>query len=216
LKSGATNEVEVIRLKQRVSEYSSKLAATQSEYFVALKADFAETMGDLGPLLKVREGRADQLRRTMITSPTYGIVKDTQITTIGGVVPAGGILMEIVPLGDQLLIEARLSPRDIAFIHPGQEANVKITAYDSAVYGSLSGKVDRVSPDTIEDHADKRIQYYRVYVLTDQAYLQTKNGNQLPILPGMVASAEIRTGQNTVLNYLLKPLKRAGEAMRER
>ncbi|MCO5064431.1 MAG: HlyD family efflux transporter periplasmic adaptor subunit [Rhizobiaceae bacterium] len=216
LKSGATNEVEVLRLKQRVAEYSSKLAATESEYYVALKADFAETMGDLGPLLKVSEGRADQLRRTMITAPTHGIVKDIRITTIGGVVPSGGILMEIVPLGDQLLIEARLSPRDIAFIHPGQEANVKITAYDSAIYGSLSGKVDRVSPDTIEDQTDKRIQYYRVYVLTDQSYLTTKDGKQHPILPGMVATTEIRTGHNTVLNYLLKPLKKAGEAMRER
>lgn len=216
LKSGATNEVEVLRLKQRVVEYSSKLAATQSEYYVALKADFAETMADLGPLLKVREGRADQLRRTMIASPTYGIVKDVQVTTIGGVVGSGGVLMEVVPLGDQLLIEAKLSPRDIAFIHPGQAANVKITAYDSAIYGSLSGTVDRVSPDTIEDHVDKRIQYYRVYVLTDQSYLETRDGKQHPILPGMVATAEIRTGSNTVLNYLLKPLNRAGEALRER
>jgi adhesin transport system membrane fusion protein len=216
LKSGATNEIEVLRLKQRVAEYSSKLAATQSEYYIALKADFAETMGDLGPLLKVREGRADQLRRTMIKSPAHGIVKDIQVTTIGGVVASGGVLMEIVPLGDQLLIEARLSPRDIAFIHPGQEANVKITAYDSAIYGSLSGKVDRVSPDTIEDHADKRIQYYRVYVLTDQAYLKTRDGKEHPILPGMIATAEIRTGHNTVLNYLLKPLKRASESLRER
>lgn len=215
-KSGATNEVEVLRLRQRVAEFSSKLAATQSEYYVALKADFSETMGDLGPLLKVREGRADQLRRTLITSPARGIVKDIQITTIGGVISAGGVLMEIVPLGDQLLIETRLSPRDIAFIHPGQQANVKITAYDSAIYGSLSGKVDRVSPDTIEDPTDKRIQYYRVYVLTDQSYLKTGDGKEHPILPGMVATTEIRTGNNTVLNYLLKPLKRAGEALRER
>ncbi|RFC63915.1 MULTISPECIES: HlyD family efflux transporter periplasmic adaptor subunit [Mesorhizobium] len=216
LKSGATNEVEVLRLKQKVAEYASKLAATQSEYYVALKADFSTTMADLEPLLKVREGRADQLRRTVINSPTHGIVKDIQVTTIGGVVSAGGVLMEIVPLGDQLLIEVKLSPRDIAFIHPGQDANVKITAYDSAIYGSLSGKVDRVSPDTIEDTTDRRIHYYRVYVLTDHSYLETKDGNQHPILPGMVATAEIRTGRNTVLNYLMKPLKRAGEALRER
>jgi len=216
LKSGATNEVEVLRLKQQVAEYSSKLAATQSEYYVALKADFSTTMADLEPLLKVREGRADQLRRTVITSPTHGIVKDIQVTTIGGVVSGGGVLMEIVPLGDQLLIEVKLSPRDIAFIHPGQDANIKITAYDSAIYGSLSGKVERVSPDTIEDTIDRRIHYYRVYVLTDHAYLETKDGKQHPILPGMVATAEIKTGRNTVLNYLMKPLKRAGEALRER
>lgn len=216
LKSGATNEVEVLRLRQKAVEYSSKLAATQSEYYVALNADFSKTMADLEPLLKVREGRADQLRRTVITSPTRGIVKDIRVSTIGGVIGPGGILMEIVPLGDQLLIEAKLSPRDIAFIRPGQDATVKITAYDSSVYGTMSGRVDRVSPDTIEDQVDKRIYYYRVYVLTDQAYLETKDGKRHPIMPGMVATTEIRTGQNTVLGYLLKPLRRAGEALRER
>ncbi|MEI3854961.1 MULTISPECIES: HlyD family efflux transporter periplasmic adaptor subunit [unclassified Ensifer] len=216
LRSGATNEVEVLRLRQRAAEYSAKLSATQSEYYVALKADFAKTMAELEPLLKVREGRADQLRRTTITSPARGIVKDIRVSTIGGVVGSGGVLMEIVPLGDQLLIEARLSPRDIAFIHPGQEATVKITAYESSIYGTLPAKVERVSPDTIEDQVDKRIYYYRVYVLTDHAYLETKDGKRHPIMPGMVATTEIRTGRKTVLAYILKPLNRAGEALRER
>ena len=143
LETGATNEVEVLRLRQKVAEFSTKLAATQSEYYVALKADFAKTMADLEPLLKVREGRADQLRRTVMTSPARGIVKDIRVSTIGGVIEPGGVLMEIVPLGDQLLIEARLSPRDIAFIHPGQEATVKITAYESSIYGTLPARVDR-------------------------------------------------------------------------
>ncbi|WP_028747962.1 HlyD family efflux transporter periplasmic adaptor subunit [Rhizobium mesoamericanum] len=216
LRTGATNEVEVLRLKQKAAEYSMKLAATQSEYYVALKADFTKTMADLEPLLKVRDGRADQLRRTVITSPARGIVKDIRVSTIGGVVGSGGVLMEIVPLGDQLLIEARLSPRDIAFIHPDQEATVKITAYESSIYGTLPAKVERVSPDTIEDQVDKRIYYYRVYVLTEHSYLETKDGKRHPIMPGMVATAEIRTGRKTVLSYLLKPLNRAGEALRER
>lgn len=216
LRTGASNEVEVLRLKQKVAEFSTKLAATQSEYYVALKADFAKTMADLEPLLKVREGRADQLRRTVITSPSRGIVKDIRVSTIGGVVGSGGVLMEIVPLGDQLLIEARLSPRDIAFIHPDQEATVKITAYESSVYGTLPAKVERVSPDTIEDQVDKRIYYYRVYVLTEHSYLETNGGKRHPIMPGMVATTEIRTGRKTVLAYLLKPLNRAGEALRER
>lgn len=216
LRTGATSEVEILRLRQRAAEFSTKLAATQSEYQVALKSDFAKTMADLEPILKVREGRADQLRRTAITSPTRGIVKDIRVSTIGGVVGSGGVLMEIVPLGDQLLIEARLSPRDIAFVHPDQEATVKITAFESSVYGSLPARVERVSPDTIEDQVDRRIYYYRVYVLTEHAYLETKDGKRHPIMPGMVATAEIRTGRRTVLEYLLKPLNRAAEALRER
>ncbi|WP_051384299.1 HlyD family efflux transporter periplasmic adaptor subunit [Nitratidesulfovibrio termitidis] len=216
LRTGAANEVEVLRLRQKVAEFTAKLAATQNEYQVALKADYAKTMADLEPLLKIREGRADQLRRTVLTSPTRGVVKDIRISTIGGVVGSGGVLMEIVPLGDQLLIEARVSPRDIAFIHPGQEATVKITAYDSAIYGTLPATVERVSPDTIEDQVDRRVYYYRVYVLTSQAYLETKDGKRHPIMPGMVTTTEIRTGKKTVLEYLLKPLRRASEALRER
>jgi len=216
LRTGAATEMEVLRLRQKVAELSTRHASAQSEYYVALKADYAKTMADLEPLLKVREGRADQLRRTVITSPSRGIIKDIRVSTIGGVVGAGGVLMEIVPLGDQLLIEARLSPRDIAFIHPGQEATVKITAYESSIYGALPAKVQRVSPDTIEDQVDRRIYYYRVYVLTEHAYLETKDGKRHPIMPGMVATAEIRTGKRTVLEYLMKPLNRAAEALRER
>lgn len=216
LETGATNEVEILRLKQKAAELSTRLAATKSEYYVALKSDYATTMADLGPLLKVREGRAEQLRRTNIVSPSRGIVKAVRVSTIGGVIAPGGELMEIVPLDDQLLVEARISPRDIAFIYPGQAATIKITAFEPSVYGTLQATVQNISPDTIEDHVDKRVYYYRVYLLTKQAYLETKNGKQHPIMPGMVATAEIRTGSKTVLNYLIKPLNRAAEALRER
>ena len=214
--TGAATEVEVLRLKQRLAELTTKTEAMRSEYFVNLNNDLAKTMSDLEPLLKVTEGRADQLRRTLITSPAHGIVKDIRVTTIGGVLPAGGILMKIVPLDDQLRVETRINPRDIAFIHPGQEATVKITAYDSAIYGSLKAKVDRISPDTIEDEIDRRIVYYRVYVLTDNAYLETKDGKRHPIMPGMVTTTEIKTGNKTVFQYLIKPFNRAREALRER
>lgn len=216
LKSGAASEIEILRLQQSVTEISSKVAATRSQYYVALRDDYAKTMNELEPLEKSREGLSDQLKRTVITSPTRGIVKDIRVTTIGGVIAPGGILMEIIPLEDRLLIETHLNPRDIAFIHPGQSANVKITAYDSGIYGSLPAVVEYISPDTIEDDVDKRIYYYRAYVLTDHNYLETKDGKQHPIRPGMVATTEIRTGTKTVLSYLLKPLNRAGEALRER
>lgn len=216
LKTGATNEVEILRLRQRVAEFSTRLAAMQSEYYVALKTDYAKTMADLEPLLKVREGRADQLRRTVLQAPARGIVKDVRVSTIGGVVAPGGVLMEIVPLDDQLLIEARISPRDIAFIHPGQEATVKISAFDSSIYGALPATVAQISPDTMEDQVDRRMFYYRVQVLTRHAHLETRDGKRHPILPGMVATAEIRTGSRTVFEYLVKPLNRAAEALRER
>ncbi|CAM1654900.1 HlyD family efflux transporter periplasmic adaptor subunit [Bartonella sp. W8122] len=216
LKTGAASEVEVLKLQQNAAELSSRLAATKNEYYVALRGDFTKTMADLEPLLKAREGLADQLTRTVIRAPTRGIVKDIRVTTIGGVVAPGGTLMEIVPLGDQLLIEAKLNPRDIAFIHKDQKANVKITAYDSAIYGSLPGHVQMVSPDSIEDDVDKRVYYYRAYILTDHSYLETKDGKKHQIIPGMVATAEISTGEKTVLDYLIKPLNRAKEALRER
>ena len=216
LKRGAANEIEVLKLQQRVAELDAKLKSLGSEYYVQLKKDYSDTMGELEPLLKVREGRADQLRRTVITSPTRGIVKEVAVSTIGGVVGPGGIVMQIIPLDDQLLIEAQLSPRDIAFIHPDQKAIIKITAYDYAIYGTLQGRVERISPDTIEDKVERNKVYYRVYVVTDHSYLETKDGKRHPIIPGMVATAEIQTGSKTVLDYLLKPLERAKEALRER
>jgi len=215
-KNNAVSEVEILRMEQNAAELSSRVAAATSEYYVALRDDYANIMSTMEPLLKSQSGLDDQLTRTVIRSPTRGIVKDIRVTTIGGVLPPGGVLMEIVPIEDQLLIEARLNPRDIAFIHPGQEAHVKITAYDSGVYGSIPAVVQNISPDTIADDVDRRLYYYRAYVLTDQNYLETKDGKHHPIRPGMVATAEIRTGQKTVFSYLMKPLNRAGEALRER
>ncbi|WP_461343529.1 BapA prefix-like domain-containing protein [Brevundimonas sp. GN22] len=122
----------------------------------------------------------------------------------------------LVPLDDTLLVETRISPRDVAFIHPGQAANVKITAFDSSIYGKLPATVERISANSITDENDKRIQYYRVYVRTKNAYVQTRNGRRMPIIPGMVAETEVNTGRRTVMSYLLKPLNKAKEALRER
>ncbi|MDR0781948.1 MAG: HlyD family efflux transporter periplasmic adaptor subunit [Pseudomonadales bacterium] len=216
LESGATNDAEILRLREKVQDLTSRINATRSQYDVALKKDFAETMGELEPLEQIAKGRAASLQRTEFRSPVHGVVKDIRVSTIGGVLSSGGVLMEIVPLGDQLLVEAKINPRDIAFIHAGQEAMVKITAYDSSIYGTLPGVVELISPDSMIDEVDRRTTYYRVQVRTNKAYLETANGVQHPIMPGMVASAEIRTGSKTVLGYLMKPLNRAAEALRER
>jgi adhesin transport system membrane fusion protein len=167
-------------------------------------------------LSSVVRGRADSLERLTLNSPVRGIVKSLQVTTIGGVVPPNGSLLTLVPLDDQLLVEARISPRDIAFMRPGQEAQIKVTAYDYAVYGGLKGRVVTIAPDTQRDEVKPEIVYYPVLVRTDSDALTDKAGRRMPIVPGMVTTADIRTGRKTVWDYLTKPLNKAREAMRER
>ena len=162
----------------------------------------------------------DKVRRAELKSPVRGIVNKINVTTIGAVVQPGASLMEIVPLDDSLLVEGRIRPQDIAFIRPDQEAVVKITAYDSSVYGSLTGKVERISADTIVDEkGDKNERgetYYRVMVRTDRNYLGTGE-HPLPIIPGMIATVEVLTGSKSVLDYMIKPARMLrDEALRER
>src|SRR5690606_36389415 len=127
------------------------------------------------------------------------------ISTIGGVWPPGGLVMTIIPLDDQLLIEARISQRDIAYIHPGQRATVKITAYDYSIYGGLDGVVTTISPDTIQDEVQPEVYYYRVFVRTETDSLTDGRGNRLAIVPGMISVVDFHTGEKSVLQYLLKP-----------
>jgi len=160
-------------------------------------------------------GAAGRLQRSEIRSPVNGIVNDVQVTTVGGFVQAGQKIMQVVPLGDTLLVEARVSPRDIAFIKVNDRANVKVTAYDFAVYGGLTGKVVQISPDSIYDEAAKE-SYFSVVVQTDRAFLASGK-RKLPISPGMICDVEIVTGKKSILSYLLKPLIRArSEALNER
>jgi membrane fusion protein, adhesin transport system len=216
LASGAANRIEILRIEQRVGDLRGKLNDLNSKYFTGVKRDLTATFADLDPLLKIRDARSELLKRTDIMSPSRGIVKEIEVSTLGGVVSPGGKIMIITPIDDQLLVEARISPRDIAFIHLGQPATVKISAYDSSIYGILPSEVEQISPDTTEDTVSRGQFYYRVYVRTAKAFLQTKDGKQHPIIPGMIATAEISTGQKTVMDYLLKPLNKAAEAMRER
>ena len=161
-------------------------------------------------------GREDSLTRLKMYSPVRGIVKNIEVTTVGGVIPPNGKLLTLVPMNDDMLIEARISPRDVAFIHPGQPALVKITAYDYAIYGGLPGEVTMISPDSIQDDVKRDIYYYRVYIRTKTNYLENKQKQRFPIFPGMVATVDIKTGSRTVLDYLIKPLNKVNEALRER
>ncbi|WP_275553820.1 HlyD family efflux transporter periplasmic adaptor subunit [Mixta sp. Marseille-Q2659] len=213
---GAAGEVEVIRLRRQVSELRGKIDEARNEYAVRAREEQVKNNAELDAQLQVLTGKEDQLTRATLYSPVRGIVKDIQVTTVGGVLQPGGKLMEIVPLEDQLLIETRINPRDIAYIRPGLPAVVKVTAYDSSIYGDLPGEVETVSPDTIQDEVKRDQYYYRVYVRTQKAELVNRAGRKFPIVPGMVANVEIKTGQKSVMDYLIKPLNKVNEAMRER
>jgi len=215
-KMGAASSVEIIRLKRERAELELKKVETSTQYVVEAREQLAKANAEVSSLISVIKGRSDSLARLTLRSPVRGIVKNIEVSTIGGVVPPNGKLMDIIPLGDQLMIEARILPRDIAFIHPDQRATVKITAYDYAIYGGLEGKVVTISPDTIQDEVDPEIYYYRVFVKTEKDALENHVGKTFPISPGMVATVDIHTGQKSVMDYLLKPFNKAKEAMRER
>ncbi|WJD49410.1 MULTISPECIES: HlyD family efflux transporter periplasmic adaptor subunit [unclassified Enterobacter] len=213
---GAASQVEVIRLQRQAAELQGKIDDARNQFAVRAREEQVKNNADLDAQIQVMSGKADQVDRASLFSPVRGIVKDIQVTTVGGVLQPGGKLMEIVPLEDQLLVETRINPRDIAYIRPGLPATVKVTAYDSSIYGDLSGKVEVVSPDTLQDEVKRDQFYYRVYVRTSKAELHNKSGKSFPILPGMVANVEIKTGQKTVMDYLIKPLNKVNEALRER
>ncbi|WP_454278062.1 HlyD family type I secretion periplasmic adaptor subunit [Sphingomonas sp. Marseille-Q8236] len=213
---GAASNVEVLRLKRQRADLDLKKADLRSQYIVEARQDLTKVSEEVEALAPVVRGRSDTLSRLTLRSPVRGVVKNIEVSTIGGVIPPGGKIMEIVPMDERLLVEARISPRDIAFIRPGQRASVKITAYDYAIFGGLEGKVSSISPDTIRDEVNPDVYYYRVFVRTTADSLVNKAGRRFPIVPGMIATADIHTGSKTVLQYLLKPLNRAREAMRER
>jgi len=213
---GAASNVEVIRLRRQLSDLELTKSEIRSEYMVQAREELSQAREEMTTLTPIMRGRSFSLETLTLRTPVRGIVKSVEVSTIGGVLPPGGQIMTITPVDDQLLIEARISPRDIAFIHPGQRATVKITAYDYAIYGGLEGRVTTISPDTIQDETDPQIFYYRVFVRTETDALTNDAGQTFNIVPGMVATADIHTGSKTVLQYLMKPLNRAGEALRER
>ncbi|MBK5010689.1 HlyD family type I secretion periplasmic adaptor subunit [Pseudomonas sp. S60] len=215
-KMGASSRVEVIRLNRQRSELELKATEARSDYLVRAREELAKASAEADSLSEVIRGRSDSLTRLTLRSPVRGIVKDIEVNTLGGVVQPGGQVMKIVPMDERLLIETRIAPRDIAFIHPDQQAKVKISAYDYSVYGGLEGKVVGISPDTLQDEVKPEIYYYRVFIRTEQDSLQNKAGKHFAIVPGMIATVDIRTGEKTILDYLIKPLNRAKEALRER
>ncbi len=229
-------QIELMDAQRDVSEIQGKLAAAQQAasraqagigeaLATASEAGFQfrqEALNERSQLVakiavnsESLRGATGRLQLSEIRSPVDGIVNDIQVTTVGGFVQAGQKLLQVVPVGDKLLVEARVSPKDIAFIKVNDRANVKVTAYDFAVYGGLNGRVVQISADSIYDEASKEA-YFSVVVETDRAYLKSGK-RQLPIGPGMICDVEIITGKKSVLSYLLKPIVRArADALTER
>lgn len=213
---GAASEVEVLRLKREANDLRNQMNDIRNQYYVNAREELSKANTDVETQQQVVRGKSDTLSRTVFKSPVRGVVKEIDVMTLGGVIPQNGKLMTIVPLDEKLLVEARISPRDIAFIRPDQEALVKITAYDYSIYGGLNGKVAMISPDTLRDEVKQDQFYYRVYIRTDSDKLNNNAGQEFNITPGMVATVDIRTGSKTVMDYLIKPFNKAKEALRER
>ncbi|WP_306257415.1 HlyD family type I secretion periplasmic adaptor subunit [Pararhizobium sp. IMCC21322] len=210
----AINET-VERLKAALSEADLQSSIAESQFREQALTDLTQRLAELTSAREVLRGAADQVTRTEIRSPVNGIINNMGVNTIGAFIAPGDRLLDIVPVSEKLLVEARLKPSDVAFILPGQSANIKLTAYDFSVYGGLEGHVENVSPDSIVD-PNTRETYYIVLLSTDQSKLDF-GGQELPILPGMVTNVEILTGKKTVLQFILKPINKArNEALRER
>ncbi len=233
--SGAISQVEVLRLKRAevesrgqldattlaipraeaaIKEIESKIGETRGRFRSEALTQLNEARTELAKLTSTGKALEDRVRRTLVTSPVRGVVKQLLVNTIGGVIQPGSDILEVVPLDDTLLVETRVRPQDIAFLHPGQEAMVKFTAYDYTIYGGLKARLEHISADSITDEEGNS--FYLIHLRTEKSHLGSDD-DPLLIIPGMVASVDIITGQKSVLSYLLKPILRArAEALRER
>lgn len=211
---GIVSKLELLQLKSALNTIKGSIQDEKNKFSKESLTDLNNTADELRSLKEKMQGLKQRIVRSTIRSPVHGVVKQIDNTTIGGVIKPGGDIMQIVPLEDTLLIEARVSPKDIAFISPGQQATVKFTAYDYSIYGGLKGKVEYISADSVVDQ--KGDTYYLVQIRTNRSYLGTAQ-KPLPIIPGMVTTVDIITGKKSIADYLLKPfLKAKYEALRER
>jgi adhesin transport system membrane fusion protein len=209
-----TLDVSIPRAEAAASEAEHRIALRRAELDAALMDEMNKRSIELASLRESLSAGSDRVTRTELRSPVRGTVKQIYINTVGGVVKPGESIMEIVPLNDTLLVEARVRPQDVAFLHPGQKAMVKVSAYDFSIYGGLDGVLEQISADTIEDKRGEF--YYLVKVRTPKTAIE-HNGESLPIMPGMMTTVDILTGKKTVLDYLLKPILKAKQnALREK
>jgi adhesin transport system membrane fusion protein len=225
VKGGVMSEVELLRLKRQQAELMGQRAERKNRYLTDANNELTRVSSDLSQTKESASAREDAYLHTTIKSPMKGVVKNVQVTTVGGVIQAGQPILEIVPTEDEMMVEAYVKPAEVAFLKVGQKAVVKLTSYDFNKYGGLDGELEHLSPDTMKDErqqrkpgatpADMDEGFYRILVRIKDPNLVRK-GLKIAPTPGMTASVEIRTGQKTVLEYLFRPLQNVSQALRER
>ena len=209
-------QIDLIKAQQAYTQAKSDLSSVKGEYMLSKAEEHAAVLAELQQHEASLTIRQDQLNRTVLKAPVRGIVNKISVTTIGGIAAPGDPILELTPLNDELHIEAKIPPKDVAFVYPKMKATVKLTAYDYSIYGSLDGHVIHVSADTFEEETQRDEEpYYKVLIEIDKDSQKTWD-NEIEIRPGMQATADLQTGQKTVLKYLLKPLFKTTEAFRER
>jgi adhesin transport system membrane fusion protein len=216
--TGDVSQADVLKLERQVADLQAQITNRQNKYLQDTQADLSRAEEELAGVQQMLAQRADLLSRTELRAPMRGVVKNIRMTTIGGTLKPTEELMQIVPIENELLVEARIRPTDIAFIHTGQTASVKIDAYDYTLYGWLEGKVSYLSPDTLtEDLRQGEQAYYRMQVRADDKRFAKQAREAIQLQPGMTVTVEVKTGKNTVLRYLSKPIVRTmQEAMVEK
>jgi adhesin transport system membrane fusion protein len=215
---GLMSEVEVMRLKRQANELQLQVAERGNRFRQDAQAELVKARNELALLVEQMVVRDDAMRRSTLVSPVKGIVKVVRHHTPGGIVAPGATVMEVVPIADSVLIEARVQPADIGFVRVGQPVEIKLSAYEYTIFGALKGRVEVLSPDALGDPeraAQPGGTWYRALVRADVAGLEHR-GQLLPVMPGMAGSAEIRTGQRSVMRFLWTPMLKSGEAFRER
>ncbi|TDU31195.1 adhesin transport system membrane fusion protein [Panacagrimonas perspica] len=216
--TGDASESELLKARRQASELQGQITSRRNKYLQEAQAELTKARDDYAQAKQQLSQRSAVLASTQIRAPMKGVVKNIRVTTIGGVLKPGEELLEIVPNDDSLIVEAKVRTSDVAFLRLGLPSNIKIDSYDYTIYGSIRGKVRYISPDTLtEESRQGQITYYRVQIETLDPHPQTLKGTPFEIIPGMVANVDIRTGQKTVANYLLKPLRKAAnESLTER
>jgi len=218
LKTGDVSRAEILKLQRQAADIHGQITNRRNKYLQDTQTDLAKAQEDLAGVLQILAQRKEQLDYTEIRSPMDGVVRNVRLTTLGGVAKPGEEVMQIVPLNDDMIIEAKVKPADIAFVRPGLPASVKLDAYDYTLYGTLLGEVIYISADTLNEEVRGDEQpFYRVQIKTRAHHLVSRRNQRIDIQPGMTATVEIRTGSNTVLRYLTKPItKTIGESLGER
>jgi adhesin transport system membrane fusion protein len=223
VRGGVMSEVEMLRLRRQQADLMGQKAEKQNRYITDANNELVRVSSELSQTKENASAREDAFKKSTVRSPVKGIVKNVQVTTVGGVIQAGQPILEIVPTEDEMLVEAYVKPSEVAFLKVGQKAVVKLTSYDFNKYGGLDGVLEHLSPDTLRDEKQRKPGnpveleegLYRILVRIKDTN-RVRHGRTITPTPGMTATVEIRTGQKTVLEYLFRPLQNVSQALRER